>query len=173
MGDRYRNQMGILNLDNYVASNGVQKTGVYISFANETIYVRQAYNSTAANPAYTVNANYRIFWDQQSREGNLSFIDLKSVNACVSQSMLSESMYACLYAELKKIYPNYQDVFDAGSTGASGSTGATGDSPTGASGSTGDGPTGASGSTGDGPTGASGSTGDGPTGAPANTVVLP
>jgi len=162
--------MGILNLDNYVASNGVQKTGVYISFANETIYVRQAYNSTAANPVYTVNANYRIFWDQQSRESNLTFIDLKSVNACVSQNMLAESMYACLYAELKKIYPNYQDVFDngGGPSGASGSTGATG-----ASGSTGSGESGASGLTGDGPTGSTGSTGDGPTGAPENTVILP
>jgi len=158
MGDRYRKQMGILNLDNYVASNGVQKTGVYISFASETIYVRQAYNSTAANPVYTVNANYRIFWDQQSRESNLTFIDLKSVNACVSQTMLAENMYACLYAELKKIYPNYQDVYDDdfGPTGASGATGSTG--------ATGDGPTG---STGDGPTG------DGPTGAPENTVILP
>ena len=101
--------MGLINLDNYVCANGVQKTDTYISFANETIYIRQAFNAVSNEQVYTVNANYRIFWDQASRESNLSFIDLKSVSATVPKSMLNENMYACLYKELKLIYPNTQD----------------------------------------------------------------
>ena len=101
--------MGLINLDNYVCANGVQKTNTYISFANETLYIRQAFNANATEATYTVNANYRIFWDQAAREANLSFIDLKSVSANIPKSMLNENMYACLYEELKKVYPNTQD----------------------------------------------------------------
>jgi hypothetical protein len=101
--------MGLTNLDNYVCANGVQKTSTYISFANETLYVRQGPVDENGLPTYTVNANYRVFWDQAAREAGLSFIDLKSVNACLSEEMLNNNMYGCLYEALKQIYPNTMD----------------------------------------------------------------
>ena len=100
--------MGLINLDNYVCSNGVQKTNTYISFANETLYVRQM--PVDAQKNYTVSANYRVFWDEAARDNNLSFIDLKSVNVIIPSAMLNSNMYECLYEELKKIYPNTEDT---------------------------------------------------------------
>jgi hypothetical protein len=102
--------MGLTNNDNYVCSNGVQKTGTYISFANETLYLRQAFNGQSTQATYTMNANYRVFWDEASRDKNMSFIDLKSVSVNVSKDMLGSNMYECLYEELKKIYPNTTDT---------------------------------------------------------------
>ena len=101
--------MGLINLDNYVCSNGVQKTDTYISFANETLYIRQA-SAVDGTMTYTVSANYRIFWDETARNNGLSFIDLKSIVATIPQDMLTSNMYACLYEELKKIYPNTTDT---------------------------------------------------------------
>jgi hypothetical protein len=101
--------MGLINLDNYVCSNGVQKTDTYISFANETLYIRQA-TAVDGTMTYTVSANYRIFWDETARNNGLSFIDLKSIVATIPQDMLTSNMYACLYEELKKIYPNTTDT---------------------------------------------------------------
>ena len=101
--------MGLINLDNYVCSNGVQKTSTYISFANETLYLRQA-AAVDETMTYTVSANYRIFWDEAARNNGLSFIDLKSIVTTIPQDMLTSNMYACLYEELKKIYPNSIDT---------------------------------------------------------------
>ena len=101
--------MGLINLDNYVCSNGVQKTDTYISFANETLYIRQA-SAVDGTMTYTVSANYRIFWDEAARNSGLSFIDLKSIVSTIPQDMLTSNMYACLYEELKKIYPNTVDT---------------------------------------------------------------
>jgi hypothetical protein len=102
-------RMGLINLDNYVCSNGVQKTNTYISFANETLYLRQA-AAVDGTMTYTVSANYRIFWDEAARNNGLSFIDLKSIVTTIPQDMLTSNMYACLYEELKKIYPNSIDT---------------------------------------------------------------
>ena len=111
--------MGIINNDVYVCSNGVQKTGTYISFATETIYVVQNYGgmampmpgqgSVSTSSGYNVRANYRIFWDQECREAGKSFIDLKSVSTTLTSSQLDSNIYAVLYEELKKIYPNTSD----------------------------------------------------------------
>jgi len=101
--------MGLINLDNYVCSNGVQKTNTYISFANETLYLRQA-AAVDGTMTYTVSANYRIFWDEAARDNGLSFIDLKSIVTTIPQDMLTSNMYGCLYEELKKIYPNSIDT---------------------------------------------------------------
>jgi hypothetical protein len=101
--------MGLINLDNYVCANGVQKTDTYISFANETLYLRQAM-AVDGTMTYTVSANYRIFWDETARNNGLSFIDLKSIVTTIPQDMLTSNMYVCLYEELKKIYPNTTDT---------------------------------------------------------------
>jgi hypothetical protein len=101
--------MGLINLDNYVCGNGVQKTDTYISFANETLYLRQAM-AVDGTMTYTVSANYRIFWDETARNNGLSFIDLKSIVTTIPQDMLTSNMYVCLYEELKKIYPNTTDT---------------------------------------------------------------
>jgi len=100
--------MGLINLDNYVCSNGVQKTSTYISFATETIYLRQNMDGT-----YSINANYRIFWDEAARNSNLSFIDLKSVQTTVAKDMLDCNLYGCLYEVLKQTYPNTVDALAA------------------------------------------------------------
>ena len=115
--------MGIINNDVYVCSNGVQKTGTYISFATETIYVVQNYGgmampmpgqgSVSTSSGYNVRANYRIFWDQECREAGKSFIDLKSVSTTLTSSQLDSNIYAVLYEELKKIYPNTSDELRA------------------------------------------------------------
>ena len=115
--------MGIINNDVYVCSNGVQKAGTYISFATETIYVVQNYGgmpmpmpgqgSVPTSGGYNVRANYRIFWDQECREAGKSFIDLKSVSATLTSEQLNSNIYAILYEELKKIYPNTSDELRA------------------------------------------------------------
>ena len=97
--------MGLINNDVYVASNGVEKVGTYISFATETLYLRQ--NSVVSgDQTYSVNANYRIYWDQECREMGKSFIDLKSVSANLTSAQLNGNLYEALYDALKLIYPN-------------------------------------------------------------------
>jgi hypothetical protein len=97
--------MGLINNDVYVASNGVEKVGTYISFATETLYLRQ--NSVISGAqTYSVNANYRIYWDQECREMGKSFIDLKSVSANLTADQLNGNLYEALYDALKVIYPN-------------------------------------------------------------------
>lgn len=97
--------MGLINNDVYVASNGVEKVGTYISFATETLYLRQ--NSVVSgDQTYSVNANYRIYWDQECREMGKSFIDLKSVSANLTAAQLNGNLYEALYDALKLIYPN-------------------------------------------------------------------
>ena len=100
--------MGLINNDVYTASNGVQFTGGYISFASETLYLRQASNGSAgsASSSYTLNANYRIYWNQECREKGLGFVDLKSVSVSCSSSELNNNSYSLLYEELKRVYPN-------------------------------------------------------------------
>jgi len=96
--------MGLINNDVYIAPNGVQITGAYISFATETLYLRQA-----GAGSYNINANYRIYWNQECRETGLSFVDLKTVSASVPSSELSSNLYNILYEALKVIYPNTSD----------------------------------------------------------------
>ena len=100
--------MGLINNDVYTASNGVQFTGGYISFASETLYLRQASSGSAgsASSSYTLNANYRIYWNQDCREKGLGFVDLKSVSVSCSSSELNNNSYSLLYEELKRVYPN-------------------------------------------------------------------
>ena len=96
--------MGLINNDTYVAPYGVQITGAYISFAGETLYLRQS-----GAGSYSINANYRIYWNQECRETGLSYVDLKSVSASVASSELSGNLYNILYEALKVIYPNTSD----------------------------------------------------------------
>ena len=114
--------MGIINNDVYVCSNGVEKTGTYISFATETIYVVQNYSgmmpmpgqtATGNSTGYSVRANYRVFWDQDCREAGKSFIDLKSVSATLTSEQLNANIYSILYEQLKVIYPNSDDELTA------------------------------------------------------------
>ena len=95
--------MGLINNDVYVASNGVEKVGTYISFATETLYLRQA---GQGGSSYSVNANYRVYWDQECRDTGKSFLDLKSVSANLTADQLSGNLYEALYDALKLIYPN-------------------------------------------------------------------
>jgi hypothetical protein len=93
--------MGLINNDSYVCGNGVTKTGVYMSFSNETLYLRQ---SGSGN--YSVSANYRIFWDKDARDSDKGFMELKNVSTNVSSVDLTGNLYSILYAKLKEQYPN-------------------------------------------------------------------
>jgi hypothetical protein len=117
--------MGIINNDSFEAGNGVQKSGTYISFNNETLYLRKSGSAPAPSPApvdgsapapapvqealYSVNANYRIFWDKAAKDAGKSFMELRSVSAQIPESQLQGNLYVALYAELKKQYPNSVD----------------------------------------------------------------
>lgn len=96
--------MGLIVNENYVAANGVQKQGVYISFNNETVYLRKE-----SSNAYRVNANYRVFWDKDAKDAGKSFLELNSVSASISEQELNSNLYTCLYNELKKKYVNSVD----------------------------------------------------------------
>ena len=143
--------MGLINNDEYTAANGVKKTGSYISFSNETIYINQVMGNPQAPtaPVYQVRANYRVFWDQAVRQDGKTFLDLQPVSVQVSADALGGNMYDLLYTALKKKYPNTEDVHDpipeipTGATGLTGTNGVTG--LTGSNGETNvDGPTGTS-----------------------------
>jgi len=109
--------MGLINNDVYTASNGVQKTGAYICFANETLYLTQqgfigavpSSDASSSEPVYHIRANYRIFWDKEARDSGKGFIDLQSVSTTVPRSQLSSSLYERLYDVLKETYPNSVD----------------------------------------------------------------
>jgi hypothetical protein len=109
--------MGLIVNENYVAANGVQKQGVYISFNNETVYLRKGspvpnvypVDSTLANK-YEVRANYRVFWDKDAKDSGKSFLELNSVSAFLSEQELNGNLYTCLYNELKKKYVNSVDA---------------------------------------------------------------
>ena len=109
--------MGLINNDVYTASNGVQKAGAYICFANETLYLTQQGSFAAglpsgeasSEPVYHIRANYRIFWDKEARDSGKGFIDLQSVSTTVLRSELSSNLYERLYAVLKETYPNSVD----------------------------------------------------------------
>ena len=112
--------MGLINNDSFTASNGVEKVGTYISFNNETIYLRKSFpamglpavNGAAAEPAkdtYMVNANYRVFWDKAAKDAGKSFIELRNVSASITSEQLNGNLYAVLYEELKKQYTNCED----------------------------------------------------------------
>lgn len=108
--------MGLINNDVYTASNGVQKTGAYVCFANETLYLTQQGSFAAApsgdapsEPVYHIRANYRVYWDKEARDSGKGFIDLQSVSTTVPRSELSSSLYERLYAVLKETYPNSVD----------------------------------------------------------------
>ena len=109
--------MGLINNDVYTASNGVQKTGAYICFANETLYLTQqgfigavpSSDASSSEPVYHIRANYRIFWDKEARDSGKGFIDLQSVSTTVPRSQLSSSLYERLYDVLKQTYPNSVD----------------------------------------------------------------
>jgi hypothetical protein len=113
--------MGLMNNDNYVASNGVQKVGTYISFHNEQLYLRQAQMSGT----YSLSANYRVYWDEATCMAELQPIDLKNVNTLVTSAQLNNNLYETLYDVLKTTYPNTNNVLKVAmnSSGPSGSSG--------------------------------------------------
>lgn len=111
--------MGLINNDVYTASNGVQKTGAYVCFANETLYLTQQGGvspfppssdvAPSSEPVYNVRANYRVYWDKEARDSGKGFIDLQSVSTTIPRSQLSSSLYERLYDVLKQTYPNSVD----------------------------------------------------------------
>lgn len=109
--------MGLIVNENYVAANGVQKQGVYISFNNETVYLRKGSSGLTVYPAdpalankYEVRANYRVFWDKDAKDAGKPFLEVNSVTVSLSEEELNNNLYTCLYNELKKKYVNSVDA---------------------------------------------------------------
>jgi hypothetical protein len=103
--------MGLINNDLFVAWNGVEKSGTYVSFSAEAITLHQKRAATAESPAtYNVHANYRIFWDKAAKDAGKTFMELRRVEITVTEAELSANLYGLLYAELKKTYPNAVDA---------------------------------------------------------------
>lgn len=108
--------MGLIVNENYVAANGVQKQGVYISFNNETVYLRKGSSGLGVYPQdatmsdkYEVRANYRVFWDKEAKDAGKTFLEINSVSVYVSAEELNGNLFTCLYNELKKKYVNSVD----------------------------------------------------------------
>jgi hypothetical protein len=96
--------MGLINNDMFEASNGVQKTGTYISFSNEMIYIQK--NNEGS---YTVIGYYRIFWDKDARLANKAHIDTATVIAKIPDTDLNNNLYTVLYNEIKTKFTNTID----------------------------------------------------------------
>lgn len=100
--------MGLINNDSYVASNGCEKSGTYISFNNEPIYIqRNKYITDTIQ--YVVTANYRIYWNKTARDANMQYIDSHSISVNIGETELNQSPYRILYSELTHKYPNSED----------------------------------------------------------------
>ena len=101
--------MGLTNNDIYIASNGAQQAGTYISFANENIYLRQStsnISSVQVVTGYTVSANYRVYWNQACRDNGLPFLDIKPISTTINVANLNSNLYTTLYNVLQVQYPN-------------------------------------------------------------------
>jgi hypothetical protein len=109
--------MGLINNDNFIASNGVQKIGTYLSFSQETLYLRKNPSPPPVSPpppvpikqTYNVYGNYRIFWDKEAKDAGKTYIELRTITAMITEDDLGSNLYQILYAELKKSYPNCTD----------------------------------------------------------------
>jgi len=104
--------MGIINNDLFELSNGVQKLGTYISFNNETIYLRRNNMYMApvsSNVSYMVSGNYRIYWDKNSKNNGKNFMESRFISLTLYESELSANLYERLYEKLKVQFPNSVD----------------------------------------------------------------
>ena len=115
--------MGLTNPDVFVFNNGVEKANTYISFANETLYVRQGQPSPpgtmmpsgpgmsigAGDRLYRINANYSIYWDKQARFSGKPYIQQGYVTATF-EDPTPINVYEILYDVLKQsVFPNAFD----------------------------------------------------------------
>ena len=82
--------MGLTNTASYTATNGAVATGTYISFAHENLYLRQVDSNAGAGAVsqYKLHANYRVYWNQSTRNSNIGFIDLKPISITITISFL-------------------------------------------------------------------------------------
>jgi hypothetical protein len=98
--------MGLINNGTYIATNGCEKKGTYISFNNEQVYIYK-YNKDSVQ--YTVTANCRIYWDKSTRNSNKHHIDSQSILVNITESQLNQNPYTILYSVLKQKFPNSED----------------------------------------------------------------
>jgi hypothetical protein len=117
--------MGIINNDLFELSNGVQKVGTYISFNNETIYLRRnntsptLYPTITNNSNYVINANYRIYWDKSAKNSGKNFMESRFISVVLTEQELNVNPYVALYNKLKEIFPNVVDDFEPDSSNES------------------------------------------------------
>jgi hypothetical protein len=76
-------------------------SNVYVSFSEENILV----TSNGSDGGWRVISNYRIFSDQTKSNGTNIRIPIEVVSIDIIQGV-----YTILYGELKRLYPNSEDI---------------------------------------------------------------
>jgi len=115
--------MGIIYLDTYTTSHGLNKKGVYISFSCEPItftkkcsydpyglYQSNIPTELIEDREYIIRTHYRIWWDQDAHDMGKPFIDRIKLNMTLLDPKVM--VYQTLYEELKRIYSSYCDVWE-------------------------------------------------------------
>ena len=92
--------MGIL-VPCAILAPGIVASNVYMSFTNEVVYVHQS------NGKWRINSFYKVFSDRQQKKSNIR------IDISVTTDRLDDP-YTILYSELKKIYPESNEVFEEG-----------------------------------------------------------
>lgn len=97
--------MGLINPDTYTTKAGVEKTGTYLSFAHETIFVQKE-----SETVYNLFGNYRVYWNKDTRLAEKPFLVTEQVQCTLSEADLSTmNPYMCLYDALRLKYTNAID----------------------------------------------------------------
>ena len=119
--------MGIIYLDTFTTSHGLEKKNVYLSFSHEPITLSRVFTYDPYGPyqpnrlldiptemiedrSYVLHAYYRVWWDQDSYDMGKPFIDRIKLSITLNDPNVKP--YKLLYEELKRIYSPYSDVWE-------------------------------------------------------------
>ena len=104
--------MGLLNNDSYTTATGVQQTGVYIAFANETISVfkqNKPVSSSSTPNTYNVYANYNVYFNKSCKDNGMPSLERKYISTVLDETEVANNVYTTLYNVLKQTYTNTSD----------------------------------------------------------------
>lgn len=117
--------MGIIYLDTFTTSHGLEKKEVYLSFSHEPVTIIRKYTHDPYGPyhpdhlfsteliedrMYVLSAHYRIWWDQDAHDMGKPF--LQRIKLSIEIEHPDIPLYTKLYDELKALYPHYRDVWE-------------------------------------------------------------
>jgi hypothetical protein len=101
--------MGLINNDVYTATNGVQKSGTYISFGNDKVSMHKSVSKTGV-VTYAIRSNAHIYWDNPTRIAGKVSLASQTISTTLTADQLSGNLYGYLYAQLKTMYKNTTDA---------------------------------------------------------------